>query len=146
MDELNLKAANMTRLMSLLADVGWAEQLINGREVVYRISVEGAVQARKLPRGVLPSASVRLRDSKEHKGLERIQAAGRKYHRVLFFTNSTHTRAYHGAKPEVQPWEQDAVDVLGAIENHWSDEEEEGGLEIAVPPAAPVYAMAGARW
>lgn len=43
MGELALKPANMTRLMSLLVDMGWIEQeTINGREAAYRISAEGA--------------------------------------------------------------------------------------------------------
>ncbi|MEG3166574.1 hypothetical protein U1737_00010 [Sphingomonas sp. LB3N6] len=46
MDKLGLKAANMTRLMTLLLDMGWVEQeTVNGREAAYRISAEGASRA-----------------------------------------------------------------------------------------------------
>jgi hypothetical protein len=45
MDELALKPANTTRLMSLLIDIGWVEQVITGREAEYRLSAEGLSHA-----------------------------------------------------------------------------------------------------
>ncbi|WP_242416453.1 hypothetical protein [Sphingomonas panni] len=48
MRELELKPANTTRLMALLLDVGWAEQVVNGREARYRASTEGMLQARSV--------------------------------------------------------------------------------------------------
>ena len=48
MDSLDIKPANMTRLMTLLLDMGWAEQLVDGREVRYRAAAEGLTQAQNL--------------------------------------------------------------------------------------------------
>ncbi|MEG3159423.1 hypothetical protein U1763_02800 [Sphingomonas sp. LB2R24] len=45
MGRVGLKAANMTRLMGLLADVGWVEQIPQGREIAYRLSTEGMKQS-----------------------------------------------------------------------------------------------------
>jgi len=48
MESLDIKPANMTRLMGLLLDMGWTEQLIDGREVRYRAAAEGLAQAQNL--------------------------------------------------------------------------------------------------
>lgn len=48
MESLDIKPANMTRLMTLLLDMGWAEQLVDGREVRYRAAAEGLAQAQNL--------------------------------------------------------------------------------------------------
>ncbi len=48
MDEIGLRPANTTRLMSALVDAGWAEQRVNGREASYRASVQGLERARWL--------------------------------------------------------------------------------------------------
>lgn len=49
MDELGLKPANTTRLMSLLVDAGLVEQKSGGRETDYRLATEGLALASKLP-------------------------------------------------------------------------------------------------
>ena len=46
MQAIGLKPANATRLMSLLVDVGWVEQIPQGREISYRLSAEGLGRAR----------------------------------------------------------------------------------------------------
>ena len=53
MQAIGLKPANATRLMSLLVDVGWVEQIPHGREISYRLSAEGLGRARDL-RKVVP--------------------------------------------------------------------------------------------
>lgn len=45
MNYLDLKPANTTRLMSQLVDLGWVDQKVEGREALYRLSVEGVRQA-----------------------------------------------------------------------------------------------------
>ena len=70
MDELGLRPANTTRLMSLLVDIGWCEQVMLGREAAYRLSAEGLALAGELgPAPAVNRAETSigpvLRDSKE---------------------------------------------------------------------------------
>lgn len=76
MEELGLKPANTTRLMGQLVEAGWAEQAINGREALYRLSAEGLARARVLAddRKASPVAEARwrheYRDQFQSKALE----------------------------------------------------------------------------
>ena len=58
MRDLRLKPANMTRLMTLLLDVGWVEQAIVGREATYRASAEGTARTRTATRADVPHTGI----------------------------------------------------------------------------------------
>lgn len=145
MSEIGLKPANATRLMTLLVDAGWVEQqVVNGREAAYRLSAEGAAQARAMMLRHAGKAANLLK-------IEDISWNPLSFHTLLFPTKppSDLHLVGRGARVErshVHEWEQFGQEFLGAIE---VEDDEVADEWIDVPDILrplPKLEVAGAGW
>lgn len=122
MDELGLRPANTTRLMTLLVDAGWAEQVVNGREAAYRISAEGLIQARALPPKSGTASRLRLFESADWK-----KVFIKHQTEVNVFSQRSAGGALDGGIARENSnrllWRKDASDLLSALEVDEYDDE-----------------------
>jgi DNA-binding MarR family transcriptional regulator len=141
MEALALKPANMTRLMTLLVDMGWAEQEIHGREARYRISAEGTMRARSLP-------------DQRHAVLAEIAATAEKTTLLSHAVMETWTHNLLSLRQHKLHWSgthnphdwDNFADNLVMIDIA-SEVEDDDVLEAVIAPlSAPKVAIAGDRW
>ncbi len=150
MGELDLRPANMTRLMTLLLDVGWVEQAINGREAAYRISAEGVSHARGIERQVMPEFD-EFRPEFEDVSLEAAHIRSNvTFVRSMRRLHILSVPAYRAFDPRegAAKWKPSAQEAVGAFKIVAGDEEDEGfiGGPRMTARSPKLAVVGGGRW
>lgn len=135
MESLDIRPANMTRLMALLLDMGWTEQLVDGREMRYRAAAEGLAQAQKLEPGQVTAA-----DRSAEPLPSNVRAAT--HSRYVFYHSIKVLSREKTRRPSPREEEVSEVhdkDLMALLATETEIEEEDGFGEIdAVPAPSPV--------